>query len=161
MVPSDTAHYIDLQALIDEQRQVRYRSLLILAEDAGERSRKARRLAERIGAHYLDLLDHFEARPELCGRIDRFGIDELEGLLLDLEVPQEIVVVDAIDFLLNTWRDEQRDSFVWILLDQRLDTYERGAKLFVFFALEDVYLRQHDLTTRDKSRILRLSEVSF
>ena len=162
MVRDHTAHYIDLRALVDQQRQQRYRSVLILADGARERSRNARRLAERVGAHYLNLLDYFEARPDLCRCIDRFGIDELEDLLLGLDVPQEIVVMDAIDFLLNTWREEQRESFVWLLIGRRLDTYERGAKLFVFFALEDVYLRQHDLvTTEGKSRILRLSEVSF
>jgi len=162
MAPSDAAHYIDLKALMDRQRGERYRSLLVMADDAGRRSREARRLAERIGAHYVNLLDYFAARPELCARIDRFDIDELEDLLLDLEVPQEVVVVDAIDVLLNTWHEAQRESFPWILLDQRLDTYERGAKLFVFFALEDVYLRQHELVnTEGERRTLRLSEVSF
>ena len=162
MSPSDTTHYIDVKALIDRQWGQRYRSLLVLAEDAGERSRKARRLANSVRAYYLNLLDYFEARPELCRRIDCFDIDELEELLLELDVPQELVVVDAIDFLLNTWQQLQRESFTWILLDQRLDTYERGAKLFVFFALEDVYLRQYKLVNaQGKSRILRLSEVSL
>ncbi|MEA3375344.1 MAG: hypothetical protein U9R72_04000 [Chloroflexota bacterium] len=162
MGSSDTAHYIDLKALVDRQRGERYRSLLILAEDAGKRSRQARRLAKGLGAHYLNVLDTFEERPELCACIDRFGIDELENLLLNLEVPHEVVVVDAIDFLLNTWHKEQRESFTWILLDQRLDTLERDAKLFVFFALEDIYLRQHELSnTEGERRILRLSEMSF
>ena len=162
MAPSDAAHYIDLKALIDQQRGERYRSLLILAQDAAQRSRQARRLAKGIGAHYLNLLHLFEAHPALCAHIDRFGIDELEDLLLNLEVAQELVVVDAIDVLLNTWHEAQRESFAWILLDQRLDTYERGAKLFIFFALEDVYLRQHDLVnTEGDRRILGLSEVSF
>ena len=162
MGPSDTAHYIDLKTLIDKQLGERYRSLLILADDAEERSRQARTLAERIGAHYLNLLEYFEGRPKLCARIDRFDIDELEGFLLDLQVPKEIVVVDAIDFLLNTWHEGQREAFVRVLLDQRLDTLERDAKLFVFFALDDVYLREHELTsTWRQDRTLRLSEVSF
>lgn len=168
MPPEAGSHYINLKALIDRQRGERYRSLLILAEPGRERSRKAIRLAKRIDAHYLNLLDHFErmqsirARPQLCARIDRFGIDALEELLLSLETPEEVVVVDGIDFLLNTWREDQREAFVQLLLDQRLDTFERGAKLFVFFALDDVYLRQHDLTnTRGEDRILKLSEVNF
>jgi len=156
------SHYIDLKALIDHQRHERYRALLILAEPGQGRSRKAHRLADRIGAHYLNLLDYLEARPELCARIDRFGIDELEELLLGLETPEEIVVVDDLDFLLNTWREGQREAFVEILLDQRLDTLERGVKLLIFFALNDAYLRQHSLTnTRGENRILRLSRVSF
>jgi hypothetical protein len=162
MAPNPTAHYIDLKALIKRQLGERYRSLLILADDAGERSRQAQRLAEATGAAYLNLLDTFEARPALRTRIDRFDIDELEELLLGLEMPQEVVVVDAIDFLFNTWRPEQRAAFVRVLLDRRLDTLERGAKLFVFFALDDVYLRQYELTnTWDQRRVHRLSEVSF
>lgn len=162
MVPSPTAHYIDLKALIKRQLGERYRSLLILADDAEERSRQGQRLAEATGAACLNLLDTFEARPALRTRIDRFDIDELEEFLLGLEMPQEVVVVDAIDFLFNTWRPEQRAAFVRVLLDQRLDTLERGAKLFVFFALDDVYLRQYELTnTWDQRRVHRLSEVSF
>lgn len=155
------SHYIDLPAVIEGQRQERYRALLILAERAPKRSQQARQLAERMDdAYYLNLLDYFEARPDLCRRIDRFDIDELEQLLLGLDVPQEIVVVDAIDFLLNTWPPERRKDFVWLLLGQRLDTYERGAKTFVFFALEDVYLRQHELkTSKGQPRIFHLTEV--
>ncbi len=162
MVPDAASHYIDLEALIDYQRGERYRSLLILAEPGRQHSRKAKRLAERIGARYLDLLDYFEARPALCARIDRFGIDDLGDMLLGLETPGEIVVVDRIDFLLNTWRKDQREAFVRLLLDRRLDTLEREAKLFVFFALDDVYLRQHELTNnRGEDRILKLSEVNI
>jgi hypothetical protein len=161
MVPDAGSHYIDLKALIDYQRGERYRSLLILTEPGRQHSRKAKRLAEHIGARYLDLLDYFEARPATCAIIDRFGVEGLESLLLGLEAPGEVVVVDRIDFLLNTWREDQRESFVWLLLDQRLDTLERGAKLFVFFALDDVYLRQHELTnSRGEDRILKLSEVN-
>jgi len=162
MKRDNQSHYIDLKALIDHQRHDRYQALLILSEPGQGHSRAAQRLTERIGAYYLNLLDYFKARPELCARIDRFGIDDLEELLLGLEVPEKIVVVDDLDFLLNTWREDQREAFVEILLDQRLDTLERGVKLFVFFSLDDAYLRQHPLTnTRRENRILRLSKVSF
>jgi len=155
-------HYIDLRTLIDRQRQERYRSLLILADSARERSKRARSLAGRIDASYLNLLEYFESRPNLSGRIDRFGVDDLEALLLGLERPQDIVVVDSIDFLFNTWRPDQRGAFVEILLAKRFDSLERGVGLFVFFVLDDVYLRQYPLTnTRGETRILRLSEVSF
>lgn len=158
---SSDSHYIDLLAVIAAQRQERYRALLILAERARERSQQARQLAKRVDdVYYLNLLDYFEAHSGLCERIDRFDIDELEPLLLGLDVPQEIVVVDAIDFLLNTWPPARREDFVWLLLGQRLDTYERRVKTFVFFALKDVYLRQHALeTSKGQPRIFRLTEV--
>lgn len=158
---SSDSHYIDLLAVIAAQRQERYRALLILANRARERSRQARQLAKRVDdAAYLNLLDTFEASPDLCERIDRFDLDELEHFLLGLDVPQEIVVVDAIDFLLNTWPSARRKDFVWLLLGKRLDTYERGAKTFVFFALEDVYLRQHALeTSKGQPRLFQLTEV--
>ena len=162
MVPNTDSHYIDLEALIDHQRGERYRSLLILAEPGRQHSGKAKSLAKGIGARYLDLLDYFEARPATCAIIDRFGIEGLESLLLGLEAPGELVVVDRVDFLLNTWREVQREAFVRLLLDQRLDTLERRAKLFIFFALDDVYLRQHELTnTRGEDRILKLSELNI
>jgi hypothetical protein len=160
MARDPASHYVDLPILVAAQRQERYRSLLILGESARERSQQARRLAKRTNIHYLNLLDYFEARPELCEMIDIFDLDKLEQLLLGLDVQEEVVVVDAIDFLLNTWLPERRQDFVWLLLGQRLDTYERGAKTFVFFALEDVYLRQHDLqTSKGQPRIFRLTEV--
>jgi hypothetical protein len=154
------SHYIDLRSRVEGQKIERYRSLLVLADSARERSRQARQLAEHVAGAYLHLLDRFASQPQLAARIDRFGLDDLTDLFLNLEIDEEIVVVDAIDFLLNTWRSDQREAFVSLLLARRLDTLERGAKLFVFFALDDPYLRQFDLTnTRGESRIFDLSTV--
>lgn len=159
-MPNDHNHWIDLKNLIEKQKKERYRSVLILFEPNQNASKKARKLSEKINGQYFDLLDYFESRSELCERIDRFGIDELEDLLVKHPFENEIVVVDRIDFLFDTWSGTEREAFVDLLLAKRLDKFERDVNLFVFFAVNDVYLRQNELVNeQNESRILKLSEV--
>ena len=152
---SSDSHYIDLLAVIAAQRQERYRALLILAERARERSQQARQLMKRLDdAYYLNLLDTSK-RAQTSAR----------GLTVSTSTSWSTSC--------SAWTYRRRSSW-WTpsiscsipgprrggrissgsCLVKRLDTYERGAKTFVFFALEDVYLRQHELeTSKDQPRI--------
>lgn len=157
-----TDHLIDLKELINRQKSERYRSLLILAEPFQNKAQKAQRLARKIDGQYFNMLRYFENSVELCTRIDRFRLNDLEELLLTHSFSKEIVVVDELDFLLDTWADRKREGFVNLLMARRLDTFERGANLFVFFALDDPHLRQNEIkNTRNDARIRKLSEVSI
>jgi len=92
----------------------------------------------------------------LAERIDRFRPDDLEELLLDLDVPENIVVVDNMDFLLNTWTGRQLDEFVG-MVDLRLKTAAVTDKTFVFFLQTNPDIVRHELkSTRGQPRILPL-----
>lgn len=161
-MPNNHEYLIDLKTLIEQQKSERFRAILVLFESHQKASRKARKLSKKVNGQYFDLLNYFEGKPDLCERIDRFGIDELEDFLVNHPFEEEIVVIDSIDFLLDTWTSNEREAFVNLLLAKRLDSFERNVNLYVFFALNDIYLRQTKLlNSKKESRILKLSEVSI
>lgn len=159
-MPSNHEYLIDLKALIEHQKSERFRAILVLFEPNQKAPQKARKLSEKVKGQYFDLLNYFKGKPDLCEKIDRFGIDELEGLLVNHNFEKGTVIVDRIDFLLDTWPSKEREAFVNLLLAKRLDSFERDVNLFVFFAVNEVYLRQSKLVNeKNESRILELSEV--
>jgi hypothetical protein len=118
------------------------------------KTRLARRMVEVLGAHLLDLQAHFVAHPDLCARLDRYRPADLERLLVTLDVPQSVVVVDNPDFLLNTWSPRHKREFV-AMLDKRLRSPGVTDKTFVFLIQTDLAIVRHELTnSRGQPRIL-------
>jgi hypothetical protein len=114
----------------------------------------ARAMRDVVGAYLLDLRAYFLEHPELAVRIDRFRPDDLETLLLGLDVPEQIVVVDNMDFLLNTWTAKRVGEFVG-MVDLRLKSPDTTEKTFVFMVQTSPVLLRHELTnSRDQPRIL-------
>ena len=97
----------DLREYLATQGQETYRACIIYAPAMSHKTELAQRIRDVLGAHLLDLQAYFVEHEELAGRIDRFRPDDLEKLLLGLDVPESIVVVDNLDFLLNTWTRQQ------------------------------------------------------
>jgi hypothetical protein len=146
----------DLRAYLATQRQETYRACIIHAPAMGHKTETARRLRDTLGAYLFDLQAHFAERPELAVRIARFDTEDLQELLLKLDVPQPVVVVDNLDFLLNTWSQARRKRFVG-LVDLVLKSPGVTDKTFVFMVQTDpVITGQALVNTRGTPRILPL-----
>lgn len=146
----------DLRSYLRTQQQETYRACIIHAPAMGHKTALARRIHEVLGAHLLDLQARFAADTELAARIDRYRPHDLETLLLELEVPAEIVVVDNCDFLLNTWSNARRQEFLAVV-ERRLKSPGRTGKTFVFMLQTDgVLVSQEMLNSHRQPRVLRL-----
>ena len=131
-----------------------YRAFIIHGPAMSGKTRLARRMRDVLGAHVLDLQAHFVAHPDLCARIDRYRPRDLERLLLALDVPGPLVVVDNLDFLLNTWSPRHKREFV-AMVDQRLRSPGVTDETFAFLIQTDPVIVRHKLTnTRGQPRIL-------
>ena len=124
---------------------------------SGHKTETARRMCDMLGAYLLDLQAHFLERPELSSRIARFDPEDLEKLLLQLEVPQPIVVVDNMDFLLNTWSQTRRKRVVG-MVDLRLKSPGVTNKTYVFMVQTDPAIAGRSVkNTQGHPRILPLN----
>ena len=131
-----------------------YRAFIIHGPAMSGKTRLARRMADALGAYVLDLQAHFVAHPDLCARIDRYRPHDLEKLLLALDVPESLVVIDNMDFLINTWSPKHRRGFV-AMMDKRLRSPGDTDKTFVFLIQTDPLIVRHELSnTRGQPRIL-------
>lgn len=144
----------DVRQHLARQAQERYRAFIIHAPAMEHKTTLARRIRDVLGAYLLDLQAYFLEHPELAERIDRFRPDDLEELLLGLDVPEHIVVVDNLDFLLNTWTNRRLGEFVG-MVDLRLKSPDTTDKTFVFMVQTHPVLLRHELRdSRGQPRIL-------
>lgn len=145
----------DLRDYLNKQRQETYRAFIIHAPAMSHKTALARAVQEKLGAYLFDLQVHFVASPELAAGINTFGPRDLENLLLALDVPDDVIAVDNIDFLLNTWSSRRRKEFVG-MVDLRLK-FGLTDKTFIFFIQTDpVIVRQNLTNTRGQPRIVPL-----
>ena len=157
---------VNILKFIETQHTERYRAFIIWGEAMSGKTDFARRLAQTTGGYYLDLLEHFAASPELKEKIDVFGpVGFRDFLLKDTSVaysciPGEspLVIVDNMDFLLNTWSDTEKCEFVLIV--EKLDNVQTD-KVFCFMLQRDDMLFEHSLlrNTWGEERVIKLRDI--
>jgi len=76
------------------------------------KSEFARKLAVKTEALYIDLLADFLSKPELSGSIDTFEPQDLKKYLRNIPFDGKLIVIDNIDFLINTWNDLNKEHFL-------------------------------------------------
>ena len=144
----------DLRQYLASQGQETFRACIIHAPAMSHKTELGRRIRDALGAYQLDLQAYFLEHPELAERIDRFRPGDLEKLLLKLDVSESIVVVDNVDFLLNTWTRRHLEEFV-AMVDLRLKSPGVTDKTFVFMVQSNPVILKHEVTnTRSQPRIL-------
>lgn len=106
---------------------------------------------------YLNLLEYFLENPDLPP-VSSFGFKALSGLLLGLEVHQSVVLVDNLDFLLNTWKaGEKQELLAWIRSGLRSPAVTN--KTFVLIIQDDDVLSDADFrNTYKEPRVLALNQ---
>lgn len=151
---------LDLIKLVNAQRAERYRGVIIHAEAMAGKTRTALALARALpDATYLDCRVAWAQQPELASAIDRFGPAQLERLLLDYPADGQVVIVDHLDLLLNTWTQAQRKAFAqWV--DDGLDGFTDSQRVFLFFIQSDDAIVNYTMrrtSSLSRTRILHLS----
>jgi hypothetical protein len=152
---------LDPSDYISSLQQERHRAIIlhIDAQRSPALTEFCRRLCERTGGKYVDLLDLFVQEPDLNGRIDRFGPEDLRDLIVQMSRDCSLVVVDRADFLLDTWSRPQRQNLFKLIADQ-WDGYKQSTRARLIFALQSSLeveaLRIMD--SRGRSRVLRLTD---
>lgn len=115
---------IDLPQFCRELPARRNKAAMLLVPDLRELRAHAARTTAAAGAFHLDLLDHFQATPDLTAKIGAFGIDEfLELVASQREHP--LLVVSGIEFLLAIWISQGDAREVKLDLCRRLELWER------------------------------------
>jgi hypothetical protein len=96
---------IDLAAFLLTQRRERYPVAVVHGLPFAGKSTFARRLAQRDGFGYLDVLNEVSERPNLAGAIDRFDVAALRMLIVEYasNAGVDVLLVDELDFLIPTW----------------------------------------------------------
>jgi hypothetical protein len=150
---------IDLRQYLNVQSQETCRAFVIHAPAMAGKTALARRMERILGAYRFDLQHHFIANEKLAASIDRFRPRDLEKLLLSVSVPQSVIVVDNLDFLLIVWTPRMKREFM-DMVDLRLKSPDITSKTYVFMVQDDAVITDYRFTlTPRQPRILPLRAI--
>jgi hypothetical protein len=128
---------IDIIDYIKRLEQERYRALIIhtIPMRSPILTAFSQKFCEHLGGKYLDLLDFFIQSPQLSETIDRFSPEKFRELLIQQSRSYALLVVDRIDFLIDTWRKTERQDF-YRLVQNQWDSYKEGMKATLVLCLQ-------------------------
>ena len=141
--------------------QERYRAVILHAvpEKSPSMSHFCQKVCKQTNGKYLDLLELFIQSPNLSEHIDSFSPEKLRGLLIEQSKGQSFLVIDRVDFLLDTWRKSERQDF-FRFINNQWDSYKDGmqAKLMVVLQTSQEIESLKILDSQGQSRIFRLND---
>jgi len=152
---------IDITETIKRFEQERYRALIIhtIPMKSPNLTAFSQKFCNNLGGKYLDLLEFFIQSPELSETIDRFSPEKFRELLIQQSRSYSLLVVDRIDFLIDTWRKTERQNF-YRLVQNQWDSYREGMKATLVLCMQSSQeieaLKIYD--SQGNSRILCLTD---
>ena len=143
--------------------QERYRAVILHAipEKSPSMSRFCQKVCKQTNGKYLDLLEFFIQSQNLSENIDSFSPEKLRELLLEQSKGQSLLVIDRVDFLLDTWHKSERQDF-FRFINNQWDSYRDGmkAKLMVVLQTSQEIESLKILDSQGQSRIFRLNDFN-
>lgn len=139
---------MNLEEFIQEQLHERYKHFVIYGPALYGKTQLAKSIANDFEGLYVDLLKEFYEDPNKRDTIDIFGPQRLMVYIKRLPPGNKnVVVIDQLDFLLNTWDENQMREF-FVFVDQN-----QSDVCFIFFMHNYRLLEKEDLVkVNDKGR---------
>lgn len=143
--------------------QERYRAIVIHAvpEKSPSLSAFCQKFTKQTNGKYLDLLELFIQSPALSENVDSFSPEKLRSLLIQQSQGQPLLVVDRIDFLMDSWRKSERQDF-YRFLNNQWDSFKDGmkAKLIVGLQTSQEIEALKILDSQGQNRVFHLSDFN-
>lgn len=156
----DSFGIINIEYFIKNLSSERYKTFIIHSGAKTGKSEYAKVLAKRVNGKYLDLLKTFKENPDLRSKIDVFGIKELENLLVHEGKKESTIILDNIEFLLNTW-DKDNYDLLFNLIFKKWDSFKISYRpVLGVFLITNPKIFNLELRTSDgKSRVFHLNSL--
>jgi hypothetical protein len=149
---------IDFSDYLEYLGSQKFRSIIICSENPSSLSKFVKKASKRYKGKYIDLLELFRDSEDLSKNIDIFGVEDLLSMLLVESNGQSFLIIDRIDFLLDTWQKEAKVAF-FRMVENQWNSFQESMKAILIFCLhspdgaEDLKI----LDSQGKSRIHMLS----
>jgi hypothetical protein len=140
---------------LNRQKTEDRRAFIVCYKANSGKTAFAKQVAEaHSDVYYLDLQAYALKHPDL---LVYFDFSELENFLLTFNVDESVILVDNMDFLINTWGHKDKDAFEnWLKIQLRSPGMTE--KTFVFFMQNDSFLGQMQLlNSRGEARVIPLN----
>jgi len=151
---------VNLKQFVESLRGERHRTFIVHSESISGKSGYAKQFARNLGGKYLDLLERFGKDGRLKNHIDTFDIEALETLLVEEAKGINLLIVDNVEFLLNTW-DEDGYNLLFYLLRQTWNSFKPSyqATLGIFLTTNRKIVDSELNTSKGKTRVFPLRRL--
>ena len=151
---------VNLKEFMNSLSGERHRTFIVHNGPATGKSKYARLFAENSKGKYFDLLERFGKDTELKNRIDVFDIRDLENLLVEEAKDTNLLILDNVEFLLNTWDDSGYD-LLFHLLAKNWDSFKPSyrAVLGVFLITNRNILDLELNTSKGETKVFHLGRL--
>ena len=128
-----TYKLVNLKEFVSALSGERHRTFIVHSDPVSGKSNYARQFAKDSGGKYLDLLERFGKDERPKKQIDTFDVKYLETLLVEEAKGTNLLIIDNVEFLLNTW-DKDGYDLLFHLLRRIWDSFKSSyqATLGVF-----------------------------
>ena len=112
-------------------------------------------LARRDGFKYLDLLAKFNTDTVLKNDIEFFNFEKFKKLLIKESDNEKILIIDRIDFLINTWDSNGYEKLLFLnnqVWNNSMGIYK---SVLIFFINSNNIILNHG----DMKRIFNIKEL--
>jgi len=147
--------------LYKELKGQRYFSIIIHSKPNTGLSEFAQKAAAAIGAKYINLLELFVNNKELSDKIQSYSDHDLQEFLKSEVKNGSAILLDKIDFLLDTWNKSEMDSFLK-LFNKQWDTFNQTYKVpLIVFIETNSYLDELQINFENGiSKVYHLSQFN-
>lgn len=151
---------VNLKEFMNSLSGERHRTFIVHNGPTTGKSKYARLFAENSKGKYFDLLERFGKDTELKNRIDVFDIRDLENLLVEEAKDTNLLILDNVEFLLNTWDDSGHD-LLFHLLAKNWDSFKPSyrAVLSVFLITNRNILDLELNTSKGETKVFHLGRL--
>lgn len=151
---------VNLKEFINNLSGERHKTFIVHSDPESGKPKYARLFAEKSKGKYLDLLERFGKDVELKNKIDVFDIRNLENLLVSEAEDTNLLILDNVEFLLNTWGGDGYD-LLFHLLDKNWDSFKSSyrAVLGVFLINNQKVLDLELKTSKGETRVFHLGRL--
>jgi len=156
-MPNDVLEYLKLFS------QERYRAIFLHADPTQSLlvTNFAKKICTATSGKYLDLLNLFIETKELNQKIDSFSPEDFRKLLIGQSNDVSLIMVDRVDFLIDTWRRQQRNDLFRSFSDQ-WDGFKDGMNAMVVLCIQTpLDINDHKISdSQGRSRIFHISDFN-
>ncbi len=152
---------LNFEELYKELKGQKFFSIIIHSKPNTGLSAFAEKAANAVGAKYINMHELFLNNKELAGKINSYSDQDFQEFLRSEVKNNSAIVVDKIDFLLDTWNKNKMESFLK-LFNKQWNTFSPVYKVpLIVFIETNPYLEGFELYFEDgKPKVYQLSQFN-
>lgn len=152
---------LSIKEYINGLKSEKYRASVIFSTDESLVSSFMKEASTKLDVKYIDLLILFADNSELSNVLDVFSATKLSELLKKETAGEELVFIDHMSFLWDSWSDNEKKNFLTLVKQQWNSFYKENHATLIFNLPSDYILSNTHITdTKGNSRIKELTEFS-